>query len=153
MDPPLFKCATEHLSARNYNILWPPLVMLTFSYRRGLVADPRGHRPRPPPWTKMFSISCSFYGKSGKFVCWPPSYEESWIRSWGSLLFDTPLLLSLFEFIYSAFNFVAGHLRCYVCKNCKGDLGSQQGQCLKCATVFQQGKLSFEIIVIESYQH
>ena len=39
------------------------------------------------PRTKIFLISCSFLGKSGKFVCWRPfwkvgvpSYEESWIR-------------------------------------------------------------------------
>ena len=57
-----------------------------------------------------------------------------------------------FRFISSAFNIVAGHLRCYVCKNCKGDLGSQQGQCLKCATVFRQGKLLFELFVIKNYQ-
>ena len=123
--------------------------------QKGITGESKGGTVRPPPAMdqNVLNFMQFFYGKSGKFVCWPPSYEESWIRPWGSLLFDTPLLLSLFEFIYSAFNFVAGHLRCYVCKNCKGDLGSQQGQCLKCATVFQQGKLSFEIIIIESYQH
>ena len=40
-----------------------------------------------PLQTRIFLISCSFLGKSGKFVCWrpswrvcAPSYDESWIR-------------------------------------------------------------------------
>ena len=122
--------------------------------QKGITGESKGGTARHPPSMDQNVLNfMQFLRKIWQICMLAPSYEESWIRPWGSLLFDTPLLLSLFEFIYSAFNFVAGHLRCYVCKNCKGDLGSQQGQCLKCATVFQQGKLSFEIIIIESYQH
>ena len=132
-------------------------MILTFAYRRGSVADPRGGRPPRPKCSQFHAVFtenlANLYVGVPSWRVGAPSYEESWIRPWGSLPFDTPLLLFLFEFIYSAFNFIAGHLRCYVCKNCKGDLGSQQGQCLKCATVFQQGKLSFELIEIESYRH
>ena len=40
------------------------------------VADPRAAPPaRTPLWTKIFLISCSFLGKSGKFVCWSPLLE------------------------------------------------------------------------------
>ena len=39
-----------------------------------------GSKGAPPPIrTKIFLISCSFLGTSGKFVCWRPSCEESWI--------------------------------------------------------------------------
>ena len=36
------------------------------------VLGSKGSRRPAPPWTKCFVISCSFLGKSGKFVCWRP---------------------------------------------------------------------------------
>ena len=55
------------------------------------MADPRGGAPgaRPPIQTKIFLISCSFLGKSGKFVCW-----RLLLKGWRPLLWrilDPPL--------------------------------------------------------------
>lgn len=50
------------------------------------MVDLRGGAPSRPI---ILSISCSFFGKFGKIICWSPPqrigalfYEESWIRTW-----------------------------------------------------------------------
>ena len=71
--------------------------MGAFQKRKGCALQWRmkGGRPwrAPPLFTKIFLISCSFWGKYGKFVCWRPH-----LKGWHPLLrgiLDPPLHWSL----------------------------------------------------------
>ena len=60
----------------------------------------RGAGGAPPPYGPKFSyFHAVFLGKSGKCICWPPSYEDSWIRP---CIWIKPALIQLFS--YSSFD-------------------------------------------------